>query len=314
MTEAMRQESVDLSIVVPIFNEEEVLPELYRRVVDVLDGIRKSFEIILVDDGSRDRSWPVIDELHRGDARVRGIRLSRNFGQHIAITAGIDHSRGDSVILMDGDLQDRPEEIPRLLEKMAEGYDLVYGVRTNRQDAFIKKATSILFWKLIRNLSGFEIPENQAMLRVMSRKYVDDFRKFTERNRFLAGLFTWVGHSQAALEVEHGARFKGKSKYNLYRMLKLTFHAITSFSYFPLQMAGLAGLAISVVSFFFGIWFLVRKLVFGISVMGWASTMVAILFLGGVQLAVLGLIGEYLGRVFTEVQNRPIYLVRQYLK
>jgi polyisoprenyl-phosphate glycosyltransferase len=306
--------NVDLSVVIPVFNEEEVLPALYGRLVDVLEGLGKSFEIVFVDDGSGDGSWPVIEGLHGADQRVKGICFSRNFGHHIAITAGIDHSRGESVILMDGDLQDRPEEIPKFVDKLAEGFELVYGVRNNRQDRFFKRATSVFFWKTIRKLSGFDIPENQAMLRIMSRKFVDDFRKFPERNRFLAGLFTWVGHSQAALEVEHGARYKGESKYNLYRMLKLTFHAITSFSYFPLQAAGLVGLAISSISFGFGIWLIFRKLAFGISVAGWASTMVAILFLGGVQLAVLGLIGEYLGRVFTEVQGRPIYLIRRHLR
>lgn len=310
---AGREQKVELSVAIPVFNEVDVLPELYSRLVSVLEGTGKSFEIILVDDGSSDMGWAVIEELHAKDARVKGVRLSRNFGQHIAITAGIDSARGDAVILMDADLQDRPEEIPRLLDKLAEGYDLVYGVRKNRQDRFMKRATSAFFWKMIRRLSGIDIPENQAMLRIMSRKFVDDFRLLRERNRFLGGLFSWLGHSQLGVEVEHGQRFKGATKYNLYRMLKLTFHAVTSFSHFPLQVAGMTGLAISSVSFFFVIWFLVRKLVFGISVVGWASTMVAILFLGGVQLAVLGLIGEYLGRVFTEVQKRPIYLVRQYL-
>jgi polyisoprenyl-phosphate glycosyltransferase len=314
VTQSLEQrDTVDLSVVIPVFNEEEVLPELFRRLVDVLEGLGKSFEILFVDDGSRDRSWSVIEELHSKDERVKGVSFSRNFGQHIAITAGIDHALGEAVILMDGDLQDRPEEIPRFVEKLAEGYALVYGVRKNRKDRFLKRTTSLFFWKIIRRLSGFDIPENQAMLRIMSRKYVDDFRKLPERNRFLAGLFTWLGHSQAALEVEHGARYKGESKYNLYRMLKLTFNAITSFSYFPLQVAGLTGLVISSVSFFFGIWLIFRKLVFGIGVAGWASTMVSILFLGGAQLAVLGLIGEYLGRVFTEVQKRPIYLVRRLL-
>jgi len=304
---------VGLSVVVPVYNEAEVLPALYERLVHVLGSIGEPFEIVLVDDGSRDGSWALIEKLHSKDGRVKGIRLSRNFGQHIAITAGIDRALGETVVLMDGDLQDRPEEIPRMLKKMAEGYDLVYGVRMHRQDGFLKRATSVFFWKAIRKLSGFDIPENQAMLRVMNRKYVEDFRKFTERNRFLGGLFTWLGHNQAAVEVEHGKREGGKSKYNIYRMLKLTFHAITSFSYFPLQVAGMAGLVISSISFLIGIWLILRKLMFGISVAGWASTMVAILFLGGVQLAVLGLIGEYLGRVFTEVQNRPIYLVRETL-
>jgi glycosyltransferase involved in cell wall biosynthesis len=302
-----------LSVVIPVFNESGLLPELYRRLVLVLEGLGKVFEIIFVDDGSSDTSWLLITELHARDGRVKGLRFSRNFGHHVAISAGIDHARGDAVVVMDGDLQDRPEEIPRLLSRMAEGYDLVYGVRMNRKDTFLKKAVSVLFGKTIRLLSGMDIPENQAMLRVMSRKYVDDFRKFKEKNRYLGGLFTWLGHNQSPLEVEHGERYGGKSKYTIYKMLKLTFHAITSFSYFPLQLAGLAGMGIALVSFMFGLWFIVKKVAFGIDVAGWPSTMVTILFLGGIQLAVLGLIGEYLGRVFTETQNRPLYIIRQYL-
>jgi len=270
-----------------------------------------SYEIVMVDDGSRDGSWHLIKELHEKDARLKGISFSRNFGHHIAITAGLDYAKGNAVILMDGDLQDPPEEIPKVIAKYREGFDLVYGVRKERHDSIFRKISSFLFWKTIKSLSGFNIHENQSMLRIMSRRYVESFKKITERNRFLAGLFAWTGFHQAAVRIEHAPRFAGKSKYNLWMMLRLTFHAVASFSYFPLQIAGFAGAFISMVSFLFGIWIIIRKLFFGISVMGWASTMITILFIGGVQLAVLGLIGEYLGRVFTEVQKRPLYIIME---
>lgn len=304
------EDKIDFSVVIPIYNEEDNIPELYRRLTNVMESLG-SYEIIMVDDGSKDKSWNLIKEFHGNDRRVKGLIFSRNFGHHVAITAGLDYASGEAVILMDGDLQDPPEEIPKLYVRFKEGYDLVYGVRVERQDNFFRKLSSHFFWKMIRILSGFDIPENQSMLRIMNKQYLDNFKKFTERNRFLAGLFAWAGFNQVSVKIEHAPRFGGKSKYNLWKMIKLTFHAVTSFSYFPLQVAGFAGLIISAISFAFGIWFIVRKLFFGIDVVGWASTMVTILFMGGVQLLVLGLIGEYLGRVFSEVQRRPLYLIKE---
>lgn len=300
-----------ISVVVPIFNEGEVIGELWKRLIPVIKSISKEYEIIFVDDGSSDSSWSIIKDISKRDKGVKGISLSRNFGHHIAITAGIDRADGDAVILMDGDLQDPPEEIPKLLEKYMEGYDLVYGIRIERKDNYYRKISSKIFWKTIKNLTGFDIPENQSMLRIMSKKYVDNFKKFEERNRFLAGLFAWTGFKQIAVKIEHAPRYAGVSKYNLWKMIKLTFHAITSFSIFPLQLAGIVGLLISFISFSLGLWLIIRKIYWGIDVIGWASTMVAILFIGGIQLAVLGLIGEYLGRVFSEVQKRPIYLIKE---
>jgi len=317
------------SIVIPIYNEEKNIVELHKQLTSVmgkmceeemdknltmdragasLDG---SYEIIMVDDGSTDHSWQIIKELHDKDRRIKGISFSRNFGHHIAITAGLDHAKGEAVILMDGDLQDPPQEIPKLFKKFKEGHDFVYGIRTERKDSFTKKFSSYLFWKVIRLLSGFDIPGNQSMLRIMTRRYLDNFKKFTEKNRFLPGLFTWAGFDQVAVKIEHGKRYEGKSKYNLWRLVKLAFHAVTSFSYIPLQVAGLVGVIIAAISFILGIWLIIKKLVWGIPVVGWASTLVSILFIGGVQLAVLGLIGEYLGRIFSEVQNRPLYIIKE---
>jgi dolichol-phosphate mannosyltransferase len=306
------------SVVIPIYNEEGNIPELYRRLTEVLENLCKTeghigsvYEIIMVDDGSTDHSWELIKELHEKDLRVKGRSFSRNFGHHIAISAGLNYANGKSVILMDGDLQDLPEEIPKLYGKYKEGYDLVYGIRKERQDNIFRRISSFIFWKTIRALSGFDIPQNQAMLRIMNKNYVDNLNKFTERNRFFAGLFKWVGFNQTAVQIEHAKRFAGKSKYNFLKMLKLTFNAVTSFSYFPLQLAGFIGLFISVVAFIFGIWLILRKMLFGVDVVGWASTIVTILFIGGVQLAVLGFIGEYVGRVFSEVQQRPLYIIKE---
>lgn len=306
------------SVVIPIYNEEENIPELHRRLASVLGKLcldegrsADDYEIIMVDDGSSDNSWALIRELHEQSPEVRGISFSRNFGQHIAVSAGIDSAKGEAVVLMDGDLQDPPEEIPKLYNKLKEGYDVVYGIRQARSDNFYRKFISILFWIVFKTLLKLDITENQSMLRIMSRRFVENFRKITERNRFLAGLFAWTGFNQTTVQVEHAPRYAGRTKYTFWKLIKLTFNAVTSFSYLPLQLAGITGLFFSVVSFMLGIWFIIQKLVFEIDVAGWASIMLAILFIGGVQLAFLGLIGEYLGRVFTEVQKRPLYMVKE---
>jgi polyisoprenyl-phosphate glycosyltransferase len=306
------------SIVIPVYNEEENIPELYRRLTLVMEGLCKAegfskddYEVIMADDGSNDRSWHLIKELHEKDPRINGISFSRNFGHHIAISAGIDHASGENVVLMDGDLQDPPEEIPKLHQKLKEGYDLVYGIREKRADKFHRRMISYFFWIIFKAVIGFDIHKNQTMLRIMSKKYIDNFKKLRERNRVLAGLFAWTGFAQTAVRVTHAQRFAGKSKYNLWRMIKLTFNAITSFSFVPLQLAGIVGSIISVLSFLYATVLIVRRVVHDIDIPGWASLMVAILFIGGVQLASLGLIGEYIGRIFTEVQGRPLYMIKE---
>ncbi len=306
------------SIVIPIYNEEENIPELYRRLSAVLEKLcidegrsPTDYEIIMVDDGSSDNSWSLIRELHDRSPEVRGISFSRNFGQHIAVSAGIDRAEGEAVVLMDGDLQDPPEEIPKLYNKLKEGYDVVCGIRETRSDNFYRKFISILFWIVFKTLLKLDITENQSMLRIMSKRFVTNFRKITERNRFLAGLFAWTGFDQTTIRIEHAPRFAGRTKYTFWKLIKLTLNGFTSFSYLPLQLAGITGLFFSFISFMLGIWFIIQKLVFEIDVAGWASIMLSILFIGGVQLAFLGLIGEYLGRVFTEVQKRPLYMVKE---
>lgn len=314
----MMETAPQFSVVVPIFNEEENIPELCERVTAVLERLcteggypPEGFEIILVDDGSRDRSWELIRERHGADGRVKGVRFSRNFGHHAAITAGIDVAKGETVILMDGDLQDPPEEIPKLYSKYKEGYDLVYGIRIERQDPLMKKVTSHLFWWILRRFSGVDMPMGQTMLRIMGRRLVDTLREMREYARFVHGMMAWAGFRSATVAVAHGARMRGKSKYNIPRLFKLAFHAVTSFSTVPLRLATYAGLLTSFVSLLAGLFFIYRKIFYNIPVLGYASIIVSIFFVGGIQLLMLGIFGEYLGRTYQEVQGRPIYVVRE---
>jgi glycosyltransferase involved in cell wall biosynthesis len=300
----------EFSVVIPLYNEEENIRELFARLCPVLEKMG-TFEIILVDDGSRDGSWRLIRELHERDKRVKGISFSRNFGHHIAITAGLDHAAGKAVILMDGDLQDPPEEIPKLWERLRSGYDLVYGIRKEKKDSLAKRFTSWCFWWLISRLSGIAIPRNQTLLRIFDRKVLEALNGMRERARFIHGMIAWTGFRISLQEVEHSPRARGVSKYNVIKLFRLAFNAITSFSTFPLRLATYLGLFSSGVGLFYAFYFLYKKIFLGIPVLGYASIIVAVLFVGGVQLLILGIIGEYLGRVYQEVQARPIYILRE---
>lgn len=301
---------VEFSIVIPVYNEEENIHELHKRLGAVMGGLG-TYEIIFVDDGSLDKSWQIIRELHERDSRVKGLSFSRNFGHHIAITAGMDHAQGRVIILMDGDLQDPPEEIPKLYGKLKEGYELVYGIRKEKKDSLFKRITSALFWWIIKSLSGMDIPRNQTLLRIFDRKVLDALKSMRERSRFIHGMIAWTGFKTALQEVEHAPRERGKSKYNIIKLFRLAFNAITSFSTFPLRLATYLGLLISGIGLIYGFYFLYKKVFLGIPVLGYASIIIAVLFIGGVQLLILGIIGEYLGRVYQEVQARPIYIVKE---
>lgn len=310
----------EFSVVIPIYNEEENIPELYRRLTSVMEalciGMNKTencYEIIMVDDGSKDSSWHIIDEIHSGDRRVKGISFSRNFGHHIAITAGLDCAKGRAVILLDGDLQDPPEEIPRLFEKFRGGYDLVYGIRQERKDPAFKRLTSYLFWWILRIFSGVDIPQGQTMLRILSGRLVGVLKEMREQARFVHGMMAWAGFKTTTLEVKHSPRIKGKSKYNVHKMFKLAFHAVTSFSTVPLRLATYMGFTSSLISFIVGMYFLYKKIAYGIPVLGYASIIISIFFVGGIQLLVLGIFGEYLGRTYQEIQRRPLYIVKDSL-
>ena len=311
---------IDFSVVIPIHNEEESIRELFNRLTAVLESLLNTdknqpntFEIIMVDDGSTDSSWQLIKNLHQKDSRLKGISFSRNFGHHIALTAGLDYAKGDSIVLMDGDLQDPPEEIPVLFGKYKEGYDLVYGIRKDRQDPLLKKFTSYLFWFLLRKFSGVDIPAGQTMLRIMSRRIVNVVKDMREQARFIHGMMAWAGFNVTTLEVKHNPRVKGKSKYNISKMFMLAFHAVTSFSVVPLRLATFFGLLCSFISILFGIYFIYKTVIYGIPVLGYASIIVSIFFVGGIQLLVLGVFGEYIGRTYQEGQKRPLYIVQDYL-
>lgn len=301
-----------ISILAPVYNEEPVLPELYRRVRAVMDEQDEPWELVLVDDGSRDDSAAVIADLHDEDPRVKGISFSRNFGFQIAVTAGLDHVQGDAVILTDADLQDPPEIFPKMLGKWREGYDVVYGVRASREgETRFKLLTAKLFYRLIYRITDIEIPLDTGDFRLMDRRVVDAIRRMPERNRFLRGMVPWVGFRQTGVTYERRARYAGDSKFSSMRqMLPFALDAITSFSYLPLQLATFIGFGLAALSALAIIAVIALRL-FGPSnpLLGQATTLVTVLFLGGVQLISLGIIGEYLGRIYDEVKGRPLYLV-----
>ncbi|MBL7046011.1 MAG: glycosyltransferase family 2 protein, partial [Parcubacteria group bacterium] len=293
-----------LSVVVPIFNEEDTLPELYRRLVDALDVLEGfKVEIVFVDDGSKDSSASIIEKFHESDKRVKMVQFSRNFGHHMAATAGLDNANGEIIVLMDGDLQNRPEDIPALLQKIDEGYDLVSTTRKERQDPLIKMVLSKMFiWLMGKVIKEPVSIVNTSIFRAMRREVVDVIGEIRERNRFVMGLIDWTGFRSTSIEVIHDNRFAGTSKYTLSKQIKLALDAIYSFSTFPLQLAATLGFIVTGASFLYGFYVIVRKLIWGFTLPGFASLTVSVFFIGGVQLIVLGVIGSYIGRIYTEVK------------
>ena len=300
------------SIVAPVFNEAETLPEFYRRMRPILDELDGPAELILVNDGSRDASLDIMHQLRADDGRVKIIGFSRNFGHQIAITAGIDYAEGDAVAIIDSDLQDPPEVILKMVAKWKEGFELVYAQRERRQgETFFKLLTASFFYRLIRRLASIEIPPDTGDFRLIDRKVVLAMRQLREHHRFMRGLSVWVGYKQTGIQYVRQERFAGSTKYPLRKMVKFATDAITSFSYLPLQLAttigfwisGVAVVAIPIVA--------VLRLVGHDPFRGQATTLIAVLFLGGVQLISLGILGEYLGRIYDEVKHRPLYLVSE---
>ncbi len=303
---------VTFSIVVPVFNEFESLPELYRRVREVMESTGEPWELVLVDDGSTDGSTERIRELAASDRRVRAVIFARNFGHQIAVTAGLDYARGRAVVVMDADLQDPPEVILDLIAKWREGYEVVYAVRTEREgETWFKKVTAALFYRLIARITDVKIPLDTGDFRLLDRKVVEVMKRMRERHRFLRGMAAWVGFRQVGVPYKRAPRFAGETKYPFRKMLLLALNAITSFSYFPLQVAtyfgffsaGLAILAIPVV--------IILRASGSQAFYGQATTLIAVLFLGGVQLISLGILGEYVGRLYDEAKGRPLYIVRE---
>ena len=274
-----------------------------------MKSLEKSYEIIFIDDGSTDNSFQILTDLHKKDNKVKIIKFTRNFGQHIAIRAGLDYCKGNNVILMDADLQDQPEEIPRLFAKLGDGYDIVYGRPKIRQHRFLKKLTSRVYLRSVARLTNQAINPDIVPFRIMTRRVVDYMNEFRECSRFYGGLIAWLGFPYAIVDVEHGERFAGKTKYNLWKLLKHAVEGVLSFSDIPLRLIGYFGLIVSVVSFILGIYMFARWFVAGIPVVGYTSVIVSIFFIGGVVLIVLGVIGQYIGRIHAEVKQRPLYVI-----
>jgi glycosyltransferase involved in cell wall biosynthesis len=310
VTGATQANVIQFSIVVPVYNEAEVLQALYNRLTPVMAGLGESYEIIFVNDGSTDESPLLLQDLQGTDKHLKVLSLSRNFGHQIAITAGLDHSSGQAVVVMDADLQDPPEVIPRLVDQWRKGYDLVSAVREKRRgEGLFKRATAALFYRLLQHLTATEIALDAGDFRLMSRKAVETLKGIRERSRFLRGLSGWIGFRQTSVSFVRDVRQAGETKYPLKKMVRFALNGIMSFSSVPLQLASYLGFLVSAVSFFYMVYAIGLKLFTDRVVLGWASVMVAVLFLGGVQLVSLGIIGEYIGRIYDEVKQRPLYIV-----
>ena len=300
-----------LSVVVPVYNEQEVLPEFHRRVCAVLATLDMNCQLIYVNDGSTDATLDVIHALDAQAARVQLVDLSRNFGKEIALTAGLDHADSDAVVVIDADLQDPPELIPELIEHWLDGYDVVYAKRSQRDgEGMIKKATAFLFYRLMRKMSRVAIPEDTGDFRLLSRRAVDAIKQLREQHRFMKGLFAWIGYPQKAVPYRRAGRFAGTTKFNYWKLWNFALEGITSFTGGPLKVATYAGLVSALGALSYGAYFAVRTLLLGNPVPGYPSLIVIVLFLGGVQLLSIGIIGEYLARMFDESKKRPLYFLK----
>ena len=300
-----------ISVVIPVYKAEKILDELYLRLRDALQPISPDFEIVLVEDCGGDRSWDVIERLAAADPRVVGLQFSRNFGQHYGITAGLDQCRGDWVVVMDCDLQDAPEEIPRLYAKALEGYDVVLALRGERQDPPLKRLTSWLFYRLFSYLADIDFSGDSGNFRIMSRQVVKNFNRMREQLRFFGGHVQWMGFPTTGLQVRHAERAEGKSTYTFAKLWKLAADTIIAYSDKPLRMAARLGLTMAAVSFGFGAFILIRSLIHSSPIPGWSSLIVSLYFIGGLIIGILGIMGVYLGKAFDETKKRPLYIVRR---
>ena len=300
---------VDLSIVVPVYNEQLNIDKLIDEIKSNVQNLVSSFEVILIDDGSRDNTWAKVTEQCRKDQRVTAIKFSRNFGHHYAITAGLHNALGNHVVVMDGDLQDRPEVIPALFDEIRKGFDVVFVNRTNRPESFLYKIAQKFFYLTLRILSGYDFDSRQANFSIINRKVVDAFKQFPENSRFYGSTIKWLGFRTSSVSATHGKRFEGKPSYTLQKRFKLAADIILAFSDRPLKIAIGLGLAMSTLSISMVTWILIGVSSWGFSVVGWPSLIAAIFFSTGIILVILGILGVYLGQVFKEVKNRPLYLI-----
>jgi polyisoprenyl-phosphate glycosyltransferase len=301
-----------LSIIVPVFNEAESLPELYRRMVEVMDSTHSSWEMILINDGSSDGSAGIMRGLNAKDGRIRIVDFVRNFGHQIAVTAGLDAAQGKAVIIIDADLQDPPEVILEMIAKWKEGFEVVYAVRTDREgESWFKEITAKIFYRLIYRITDVNIPLDSGDFRLLDEQVVRSLRQMRERHRFLRGMAAWVGFRQVGVPYHRHARFAGKTKYPFQKMMLLALNAITSFSYFPLQLATYIGFICAGIAAIFIPIVVILRLTGQGAFTGQATTLISVLFLGGVQLICVGILGEYIGRVYDEVKGRPLYIARE---
>ena len=300
-----------ISVVVPAYNEQEVLPEFQRRLSSVLDALPHQAQIIYVNDGSSDDTLAILNAIRDSDPRVAIIDLSRNFGKEIALSAGLDYAEGDAVVVIDADLQDPTELIPELIKYWLEGYDVVYAKRIAREgESFFKRATAHAFYRVIQRVSRVKIPEDTGDFRLLSRRAVEALKSLREQHRFMKGLFSWIGYPQKAVPYRRDPRFAGKTKWNYWRLWNFAIEGFTSFTIAPLKISTYLGITVAMVAFLYGAFIIYKTLIYGESVRGYPSLMVIILFLGGVQLVSLGVIGEYLGRMFDETKARPLYFIK----
>ncbi len=301
-----------ISIVAPVYNEEDCLEEYYRTLCPVLEALDVEVELIFVNDGSKDKSSEILEQLHLKDSRVKIINFARNFGHQIAIKSGIDNSAGDAVITMDTDLQDPADVIPAMIARWREGYDVVYAVRKERAgESFFKKITAAIYYRVIRYLANIDIPLDAGDFRLISKPVVEALKGIQEKNLYLRGLISWLGFRHTGVVMQRQARYKGKTKYSLIKMIRLAWNGITHFSFVPLQFATMMGILTFLVCLIWSIHILYVTFILRVAVPGWASIMISILFLGSVQLITLGILGSYLAKNYDESRKRPLYVIRE---
>lgn len=311
--DSLQRTSKCISVVVPVFNEEETLAECNRRLHAVMSATGYAFEILYVNDGSRDNTLAMLKELSAQCAEVSWLNLSRNFGKEHAMTAGMNYAVGDAVVIIDADLQDPPELIPTLIREWESGYDNVYGRRRDREgESFLKKATAHLFYRVIGRVSGIDIPRDTGDFRLLSRRAVNALLTMPEQHRFMKGLFAWIGYRQKELLYDRDVRFAGTSKFNYWKLWNFALEGLTSFSSAPLKLASYIGVGVAFGSLLYGCFIIFKTLAYGDAVAGYPSLMTVVLFMGGMQLLFIGIVGEYLGRTFDEVKGRPLYFVEEY--
>ena len=311
ITQKRFESAITLSVIVPYFNEAQVLPSLHARLAAVLDGLPERCEIIYVNDGSSDDSLQIVDGFQSSSSIVRSLSLSRNFGKESAMSAGLEYSRGEAVVLIDADLQDPPELIPQMLAKWREGYDVINMQRRERHgETWFKRQSAAIYYRLLNTLVKSDIPENVGDFRLLIRRVVDHINRMPERNRYMKGIFSWPGFKQCIMQFDRDARFSGETKWNYFKLLGLAMDGITSFSIRPLRLATVFGSVIAAGSLFYGLFIVAQTMLWGNAVTGYPSLMVAQLAIGGIQLLCIGLLGEYIGRIFIEVKQRPLFLVQ----